>query len=95
MPSFGERESSGSSINPSLCTGIKLVSWHSWEIVQLSLKSAIFSCFQGDVQHDIDNCINPQFTQCVEAAALFQCLLLNEPLNCDLSAKKNKMPFFK
>lgn len=59
-------------------------------MVQLSLQSAIFSCFQGDVQHDIDNCINPHFTQSVEAAASLQCLLLNRSPSCDRSAKKMK-----
>lgn len=32
-------------------------------MVQCSTKSTIFSCFQGDVLCDIDNCINPWFTQ--------------------------------
>lgn len=37
--------------------------WHRCEMVQCSTKSTIFSCFQGDVLCDIDNCINPWFTQ--------------------------------
>ena len=31
-------------------------------------------------------------TQSVKATALFQCLLLNGSLSCDLSDQKNKMP---
>lgn len=37
--------------------------WHSWELVQCSTLCTIFSCFQGDVLCDIDNCINPWFTE--------------------------------
>lgn len=37
--------------------------WQSWELVQCSTLCTIFSCFQGDVLCDIDNCINPWFTQ--------------------------------
>lgn len=37
--------------------------WHSWELLQCSTLCTIFSCFQGDVLCDIDNCINPWFTQ--------------------------------
>lgn len=37
--------------------------WHSWELLQCSTHCTIFSCFQGDVLCDIDNCINPWFTQ--------------------------------
>lgn len=37
--------------------------WQGWELVQCSTLCTIFSCFQGDVLCDIDNCINPWFTQ--------------------------------
>lgn len=54
-----------------------------------STPGAIFSCFQGDIQHDTDNCTNLQFVQSVEreAAALFQYLLPNWSPGYDLSAK--------